>query len=90
LNNPSALDEVRKSLLLKRINALGTIDIPLQYKDTIESIANVLLNVCDVKMDTDLSDIGWNSSCQLALKLAFNDIEMSYVDCYTISDLIKK
>lgn len=87
--NPSALDEVRKSLLLKRINALGTIDIPLQYKDTIESIANVLLNVCDVKMDTDLSDIGWNSSCQLALKLAFNDIEMSYADCYTISDLIK-
>lgn len=88
--NPALLDSVRQELLSKRTNALGTIDIPLQYRDTIESIANVLINVCDVKMDTDLIDIGWNDSCQLALKLAFNDIEMSYADCYTISDLIKK
>jgi hypothetical protein len=88
--NPAMLDSVRQEMLYKRTSALGTIDIPLEYRDTIESIANVLLNVCDVKMDTDLSDIGWNDNCQLALKMAFNDIEMSFKNCYTIADLIKK
>jgi hypothetical protein len=88
--NPQLLENIRKDLMHNRTRALGTISLPDAYSDTVESISNVLLNVYNVKMDTDLIDIGWNNNSQLALKLAFPDTEMDYDNCYTIADLIKE
>lgn len=83
------LQQIRNSLLSDSKRCLGSKPIDTKYQETIESICNVLLNVYDVQADTQLDDIGWNLGCQLALKYAFPNLNITNNDAVIIQDLLE-
>jgi hypothetical protein len=88
--NEDELHRLRLDLHHGRQECLGTKKLNKKLHEVFEVIGNSLLNVTNIKGDTQLRDIGWHAGCQLALSHAFPDLELSYKDAEVVEDLISR
>lgn len=72
--------------------AIGSEDIPGEYNEAVQSISKLLLGYTEVKLDTELSSIGWHLGCQIAFKGKVEEtgktVLLDFKDNQTVKNLI--